>query len=937
MIFGVPLTLERPWVLLLLLVLAIATVRIARRSLAGQPPELARVTLGLRLFVLTLLCLALGGLAWVQEGEGVTVVVLRDHSVSVPSVEADRIVARIARQEPTGEDDRIGLISFGRDAREEVLPDRVLRPATAIRVDREGTDIAESFRLADSMFTGSHATGRRRVVLITDGNATEGDTLRAARNLASTGAVIDVIPVEYSYDREILVEDLRVPSEVHPEEPFLVEAVIDSDLPGEGTVQLYEDERLVEERIVDFAAGKNRVEFSRVRSEQGSSTYRVQLTPAAGRDTLPGNNIGHGFTRVVGPPRVLFITADPAAQRPLLDALAASRIDCEVVGPEGVPSGPRGLLPYSSIVIADVPAFALGSDSIEAIHGVVRSLGVGLLMIGSPDTFGAGGYRGTAIERALPVELDIRQRKEIPNGALAIILHTCEFEAGNMWAKAITTAAIEALTPKDLVGVLLYDAFGRDRWGIPLQRVGDPQSLIAQVRALQPADMLSFAPTMALGLQGLIDAPAVSKHMVIISDGDPTQPAAETLQGFQEAGISVSTVCIQPHGGRDTGVLKLLALETGGRYYRADDPRQLPQIFFREAIEIRRNLIREVSFTPALRTPVEAVRGFSGFPPLHGTVLTTEKPLAEVALVSDEEDPVLAQWRYGLGVVAAFTSDATGRWGRDWVEWEGFETFWAQLIRSVSRKERSDILESSHVLDGERGTLQVDAIDIEGRFIDGLAIEARILDPELREQDLELQQVGPGRYEGSFRAEASGGYLVIYSFEGPGGIRGSSTSGLSVAYPREYRYLRSDLAELERIAQASGGRIVSPDEDVFRREGLQVRRDPQPAWSPLVRWALLILVVDIFLRRVAVNWTTLLRPVGRRRGAAEPVPAAGVLSSGEAPDRHLETAAEPPPPVIGKGRAAGVEEKREEPQDSPSVTSQLLQAKKRARDRSDDR
>ncbi|MGA1201594.1 MAG: hypothetical protein ACO4BJ_01275, partial [Planctomycetota bacterium] len=79
------------------------------------------------------------------------------------------------------------------------------------------------------------------------------------------------------------------------------------------------------------------------------------------------------------------------------------------------------------------------------------------------------------------------------------------------------------------------------------------------------------------------------------------------------------------------------------------------------------------------------------------------------------------------------------------------------------------------------------------------------------------------------------------------------------------------------------------------------------------------------------------RPGGRRGGAAEPVPAAGVLSSGEAPDRHLETAAEPPPPVIGKGRAAGVEEKREEPQDSPSVTSQLLQAKKRARDRSDDR
>ena len=44
-----------------------------------------------------LLCLALGGLSIVYRGEGVTVLVLRDISDSVPTIEADRIVARLAK------------------------------------------------------------------------------------------------------------------------------------------------------------------------------------------------------------------------------------------------------------------------------------------------------------------------------------------------------------------------------------------------------------------------------------------------------------------------------------------------------------------------------------------------------------------------------------------------------------------------------------------------------------------------------------------------------------------------------------------------------------------------------------------------------------------------------------------------------------------------
>jgi len=936
---ALPIALDRPWILIPLALAAWWTIRTARRSLAGQPREIARITLGLRLLILALAFLSLGGLAVVRRGEGITVLVLRDLSASVPSSEGDRIVAEIARsagRRPDGE--RIGLVVFGRDAAEEQPPAGRLQPRAPPVIDREGTDIAEALRLADGIFTAARASGRRRVVLVSDGNATEGDALLEARNLAASGAVIDVVPVEYSHESEVLVDALRVPSEVHPEEPYTIEAVIDSDLPDVARVQLFENDRLVEERSVELSAGKNRLEFPRVHGERGRYEVRLQVFPGEGRDSLPGNNVGFGSTMVGGDPRLLFV-GDPAEHSELLAALAASGLASETIAPSQLPTETEGFLPYTAIVLADVAADELGPDAMAQIHAVVRNLGVGLVMVGGPKSFGAGGFRATPIERALPVEMDVRQRKSIPNGALAIILHTCEFPQGNMWAKQIATAAIDALTDEDLVGVLLWDGMGADRWGVPLGPARNRAAIAAAVRALQPADMPGFEPTLLLALQGLSVAPAASKHVVILSDGDPTPPTASTMNGLIGAKISVTTICIQPHGGQDTGVMKKIALDTGGRYYRADDPRTLPQILFREAVQVRRNLIVEETFTPKIGVVTDAIRGLEqgGFPALHGYVITTAKPLAEVALASHQDDPVLAHWRYGLGRTAAFTSDAVPRWARDWIGWPGYETFWAQLLRSVSRRGGGELLQvESHVV-GERGTLTVDAIDGEGRFIDGLELAGRVLDPSLGEQAVRFQQIAPGRYQASFDATRSGSYLLSLDYEGAG-LEGSTTSGFDVSYPREYRYLRSDLERLAEIAEATGGSVIAPDSDLFGRPA-PVRAEREPIWSALLQVALLLFFVDVFLRRVAIRWERLLRPVraGARRRGAEPAAAGATRSAAAGPVRHLELGdGAPSEPERDTKPSADAPRAPAEPEEADSFTAQLLRAKQAAKRRSDE-
>ena len=73
-------------------------------------------------------------------------------------------------------------------------------------------------------------------------------------------------------------------------------------------------------------------------------------------------------------------------------------------------------------------------------------------------------------------------------------------------------------------------------------------------------------------------------------------------------------------------------------------------------------------------------------PFLLGYVVTRPKPTAEVILATESGDPLLAWWRYGLGMSVAFTSDAKARWAAEWLTWPQFGQFWAQVVRHALRK-----------------------------------------------------------------------------------------------------------------------------------------------------------------------------------------------------------------------------------------------------------
>src|SRR5262249_34286905 len=188
-----------------------------------------------------------------------------------------------------------------------------------------------------------------------------------------------------------------------------------------------------------------------------------------------------------------------------------------------------------------------------------------------------------------------------------------------------------------------------------------------------------------------------------------------------------------------------------------------------------------------------------------GYVTTRPKPTSELILATEKGDPLLAWWRYGLGMSVAFTSDAKSRWAAEWLSWPGYSKFWAQVVRHAMRKSdaKGVFVEVVHKDDKARVTL--DAIQTDGKYLNDAATELTIIEPHGGERKLPMTQTAPGRYTGEFSTSGSGAYHVHLTQQVKGQPATQQSRGLVVNYNEELRIRPTDEKLLETLAQVSGG------------------------------------------------------------------------------------------------------------------------------------
>ncbi|MBV9126569.1 MAG: VWA domain-containing protein, partial [Verrucomicrobia bacterium] len=720
---------------------------------------------------------------------------LSDSMGSRVSDNALNFVLTTARDKPPR--DEAGLVVFARDAAVELPPRRNL-PFEAInsRVSRDATDLNAALALSAAVLP---ETNTGRIVLISDGNATDGNLRLAATldELKARGVAVDVLPVSYDLKNEVWLERLDLPRFVKAGETYEAAVILSSLQRGSGKLTLRENGKVIVEENVTFDAGKNRFALPLYLRGPGYYEYTATIDPAPGADTWRENNVALGELFLPGAGRVLCVT-DPQGDgreiEPLLQALrgGSNGRAVETQSAYDFPRDALALLPYDAIIFADAPADAFDPAQLQALHDAVFNQGSGFLMVGGKNGFGPGGWHRTAVEETLPVEMDIQQKKVLPKGALVIVLHTCEFAEGNTYGKRIAKEAIRVLGAQDEAGLLAYDS-GGERWIFPLTPAGEYQRLATLINQCEPGDMPSFAPIMQMGFDALKASDAAAKHMIVISDGDPSPPAPALVQAFVDNKISVSMVAINPHGGIDISIMQSVAATTGGRYYFPQDPNQLPAIFIKEAKTLKRSMIQNKTFVPSVTFPSPILKGIDGpLPELRGYTLTTPKARALTILKgpeTEDTDPILAQWRFGLGTTAAWTSDLSRNWAAAWVDWEKYAAFVKGLLTEFSRVETRNDLRLRATAEGDTGVIVAeDFAPGEETFLELLA---RVTGPGGRTENVPLRQTGPRRYEGRFPLWGRGRYGVVAAGVGGGGRQEHAVAGFAQAYSAEYLRFRS--------------------------------------------------------------------------------------------------------------------------------------------------
>ncbi len=889
-----------PWWLILIPLVLPPLLWTSYRSLAGLGTFRRALAILFRTSVITLIVLALAELQSVRRTDRLATIFLLDVSNSVPR-EQQKAALDYATEasKKMRRDDLAGVVVFGREPRVEVppAPSPLNLLGVETTIDPENTDLGAAVKLALASFPEDTA---RRIVVLSDGNENRGNLFEQALTAKSLGVQVDVLPLEYFYDREVLVEKVSLPPDVKKGETVNINVVIRASEPTRGTLQVFQKADnyrapAVGNEVpepVELQRGINVFTLKQLITEPNFYTFSAEFIPEKGSgDRRAINNVAEGFTHARGKAQVLLIEGTRGEHAELVKALREKEIEVRIlaapridgaggVGGDPLPTDLAQLQPYDSVILGNVPKEAFTESQHQLLASNCHDMGAGLVMLGGSDSFGAGGWMNTPVEKALPVDMQIKAIKVQGIGAMALIMHASEIPEGNYWQKVVAKAAISALSSYDYAGLLHWE--GQEAWLFTLRPIGSGRnSMLRAIDRMTPGDMPDFDPSLQMAMKGLNAIPdAMSKHIVVISDGDPTPPSNRVISQLAASKITVTAVLTAAHGN-DPGALQImrnLATKTKGRFYNVTNPKALPRIYQKEARSISRPLIFEQTtpWLPKLNYPItEPVMGLpEELPAITGLVLTSpkENELVEIPIVSPlptgQLNPILAHWTYGLGRSVAFTSDAGRRWAKAWPDWRSYAAFWSQVIRwSMRPADRGNLTLNVRREQG-RIKVVVDALDKNNEFLNFLRIQGNVVNPDLKSSTVELVQVAPGRYEATIEnAEASGNYFVNLGYRGPDKVQGVISTGVSVPYSDEYRELRSNPTALETLASLTDGEVVSnkstPDGrfvqtvDHFRRDPKLINpRSFAALWPTLLWLAACLFLGDVAVRRIAldVDW-----------------------------------------------------------------------------------
>jgi Ca-activated chloride channel family protein len=698
--------------------------------------------------------------------------------------------------------------------------------------------------------------GKNKIVVFSDGNENIHHALDAAYLAKSLGIEIYPVPLATWFGKnEAFIKELTTPPTVALETPYDIRLVVISTKKNRGELVFVRNGKLLVQQPLALKTGTNVFTFSDRLTEPGLYLYKAVVNFA--EDTFFQNNEGLSFTQGTQKAKILYLTDNDGSYKPLAEALQVQGLDIDRKPLKDIPGSIHGFVDYNAVILDNVSGRSISFATMEQIEKYVKDTGGGLIMIGGDKSFGAGYYKETPVEKALPVYMDVPTDISLSELYLVFVIDKSSSMTSSYkdkskleMAKIAAFSSIEMLNPVDRVGIVAFDT--QFEWIVPLTAAGERREIAAKLSQVAVGGGTDLYPALKEVRQVLTRLPSGRKHVIVLSDGETEEADFQSLvQSMSAADISISTVSIGK--GANVGLMKSIAAWGNGRAYYTDDPGNIPQIFAGETKIVSKKTITEKAMLPHIKKSGEMLQGFdhAALPFIYGQVVTYAKPGADL-LIETDQGPLLAAWRYGLGRSVAFTSDLGNRWSKDWVKWENYGRFTSQMVKWAQRKETAKRFSASMERRGDKGKFTVDITTDQNRFVNHLDLKANVLLPSGKEHTFAMQQTAPGRYAGRFTASEIGAYF--FSVYGSAGSYSDPPRvfGFGIPYTEEFKATTVNEKLLKALAAATNGRLLSIDNvpaDLFK-DVSDSKESKTPLWPYFILAFLLLLIADVAARKL---------------------------------------------------------------------------------------
>ena len=885
-----------PWPLVLLAALpAVWWLALRSRASIGRGRTLTAATL--RCLALALIALALTRPALRVGEERISVVYAVDISRSVSSAFVDSTLDWIAASDRRHRPAQSRVLAFAETARLLDTPDAVrgLRVAAedatdGAAIDQSATDLERALAASVFGFAPGYA---KRLVLLTDANATAGEVWRAVPRLQAEGIRVYALPAAVAMANDAWVDDIRVPEDVRQQQPISVEVRVFAQRATAARVELASGPQRLGARTLRLSAGENTVSIPVRLSDRGINELSARV--AAEGDEMPRND---RLTRSVwvGPrPRVLYVEHNAESAHYLSDALRAQGMSVTVTGPDTLADALRNLDAIDAVILSDVPAERLEAGGAARLERFVRDRGGGLVFVAGENTYGKDGFASTTVERLLPVRFEAkRKHKDLDLVLLIDRSHSMRGRKLEL-AKSAALATLDLLENEHRLAVIAFDARPHDV--VPLAAVGNKRRAEDLIASMTASGQTNIYHALSRAQRVLADSTATTRHVILLSDGVTAPPpggaappssseaaqelirkeraetnrqaggvveaapdAAPAPGGFPEivaalaaANVTLSTVAIGKRA--DLDLMAKLAEGANGKHYVAHDDAEIPGLFVAETRRLLGESVIETPFRPIVKAKAGVIAGvdFATGPSLQGFVIGRPKRFSDVLLEAQKDKPLLAQTRYGLGKTVAFLSDAKNRWAVDWLGWPGYGKLWAQVVRDVVRRDSGEGLAFRVTRDGREAVVALAALDAQGNYRNSLAPRVRVTLPGGAASVVSLRQTAPGQYQERVPLARAG--VEPWRFEllpGPGiapaELERAGVRSLFYAYSDEYRSAPPNVALLRALSEQTGGAFAPDAAEIFRLRG-DGGVTERPLWPWLAVLALLLYLLDLLVRR----------------------------------------------------------------------------------------